>query len=130
MQDRASLWAGQSGGDVDDASAQGRAAGNAVGAAGEGSGGAQQVVGDGCAQDPGGVGAEMPGGYVGQGAVDEVGEDGFDDGVLAVGDVGIGGGQVGVGQKRVVAPDREQGLEVVGVFCLAGVFGSGCVRKW
>jgi hypothetical protein len=38
---------------------------------------------------------------VGQGAVDQVGEDGFDDRVLAVGDVRLGGGQVGVGEERV-----------------------------
>ena len=46
MQDGASLGAGQAGGDIDEAPAQGRAPGNAVGFAGEDSGGAQQVVGD------------------------------------------------------------------------------------
>lgn len=45
---------------------------------------------------------------MGQGSVDEVGEHGFDDGVAAVGDVGLGGGQVGVGHKRVVSPNQEQ----------------------
>jgi hypothetical protein len=40
---------------------------------------------------------------VGQGSVDQVGEDGFDDGVLAVGDVGLGGREVGVGEERVIA---------------------------
>ena len=33
---------------------------------------------------------------------------GFDDGVLAVGDVGLLGGQVGVGEERVMPPHREQ----------------------
>ena len=46
VQDGASLGAGQAGGDIDEAPAQGRAPGNAVGFAGEDSGGAQQVVGD------------------------------------------------------------------------------------
>ena len=41
-------------------------------------------------------------------AVDRVGEDRLADGVLAVGDVGLRGGLVVVGQERVVAPDREQ----------------------
>jgi hypothetical protein len=45
---------------------------------------------------------------VGKGPVDDVGEDLFDDGVVAVGLVGVDGGQVGVGQERVVAPQREQ----------------------
>ena len=70
--------------------AQGGAAGDGVAAAGEDAGGAQQVVGDRRAQHPGRVGAEAAGGHVRQGAVDQVGEDGFDDGVAAVGDVGVG----------------------------------------
>lgn len=37
-------------------------------------------------------------------AVDEVGEDGFDDRVPAVGDVGLRGRLVVVGEERVVAP--------------------------
>jgi hypothetical protein len=45
---------------------------------------------------------------VGQGAVDEVGEGGFDDGVAAVGDIGVGGRLGGVGEERVIPPDREQ----------------------
>ena len=57
--------------------------------AGEHSGGMQQVVGDRRAQDPGGVGAEASRGQMGQESVDEVGEYGFDDGVVAVGDVGL-----------------------------------------
>ena len=48
--------------------------------------------------------------------VDQVGEHGFDDGVLAVGDVGLLDGQVGVGEERVIPPDREQRVGVAGVF--------------
>ena len=51
-----------------------------------------------------------------QRAVDQVGEGGLDDGVLAVGDVGLGGGQVGVGEERVIPPHREQRVRVAGVF--------------
>ena len=107
------MGSGQSGRDVDDLAAQCRSSGEGMGAAGQDAGGAQQVVGDGGAEDPGGGGAETPRRQVRQGAVDEVGEHGFDDGVLAVGDVGLGGGQLGVGQKRVVPPYGEQRLEVV-----------------
>ena len=53
-------------------------------------GGAQQVVGDGGTQHPGRVGAEVPRRHVRQRAVYQVGEGGFDDGVAAVGDVGVG----------------------------------------
>jgi len=77
------LRAGQSGGDGDDLAAQGGAAGHRVGTPGEDAGGAQQVVGDGRAQHPRGVRPEASRGHVGQGAVDQVGEDGFDDRVLA-----------------------------------------------
>ncbi len=42
---------------------------------------------------PGAVGCEMPGRNAYQGAVDEVGEDGFDDGVAAMRDVGVGDGR-------------------------------------
>ena len=45
------------------------------------------------------VGAESPGGHVRDGSVDEVGEDGFDDRVAAVGDVGVGGRFGGVGEN-------------------------------
>ena len=93
VQDGFALRTCQAGGDVDDLSPQGGAPGGGVGAAGQDPGGTQQVVGDRRAQDPGTVGAEMPRGHVGQWSVDEVGEHGFDDGVLAVGDVGLGGGR-------------------------------------
>ena len=46
-------------------------------------------------------------------SVDEIGEELFDDGVTAVGHIGVHAGQVGVGQERVVASHREQ-------FVLAG----------
>src|ERR1700758_541192 len=54
-----------------------------------------------------------------QGAVDQVGEGGFDDGVAAVGEIGVGGRLGGVGEERVVTPDREQA-----VFGLGGVFDA------
>ena len=44
---------------------------------------------------------------MGQGSVDEVGEYGFDDCVVAVGDVGLLDGGVGVGEERVIPLDRE-----------------------
>ena len=90
--------------------AQGRAAGAAVAGAGQGRGRAQQVVGDGRADRPGGIGAEASRRYVGQGSVDQIGEGGFDDGVAAVGDVGVGGRLGGVGEERVIPPDREQAV--------------------
>ena len=58
------LRAGQAGGHVDDPAAQRGAACAGVLAAGEDAGGAQQVVGDRRAQDPGGVGAEQPRRYL------------------------------------------------------------------
>lgn len=94
---------------------QGRAANSGV-AAGEGVCCAQQVVGDGGADDPGAVGAELSWRDVGQGAADEVSEHGLDDGVFAVGDVGDVDGFVVVGEERVMAPDREQCTGVVGIF--------------
>ena len=62
------------------------------------------------------VGAEASGGHVRQRPVDEVGEHGFDDGVAAVGDVGVGDRFGGVGEERVIPPDREQRVGVAGVF--------------
>lgn len=53
---------------------------------------------------------------MGQGAVDEVGENGLDHGVFAVGDVGIGNRLLRVGQEGVVTPEREQRVGVSGVF--------------
>jgi hypothetical protein len=70
---------------------------------GEHAGSAQQVVGDRRAQDPGGVRPEAARGDVCQRSIDQVGEHGLDDRVLAVGDVGLIGGQVGVGEERVIS---------------------------
>ncbi len=50
--------AGGAGGDVDQVAAQGDGSGFGEGEAGQGSGGAQQVVADGGAGQPGGVGGE------------------------------------------------------------------------
>jgi hypothetical protein len=44
---------------------------------------------------------------VGQGSVDEVGENGLDDRVLAVGDVGVGDRFGVVGAERVMPPEGE-----------------------
>ena len=90
MHDGSSLGSGQSGGDGDDAPSQGRPSRDGVGAASEHTGGAEQVVGDRRAQNPGRVGAEAARWDVCQWSVDQIGEHGFDDRVLAVGDVGLG----------------------------------------
>ena len=81
------LRAGQSSRDVDDACGAASIRGPGVAVSGEHAGGAQQVVGDRRAQHPGGVRAEPPRRDVRQRSVDQVGEHGFDDRVLAVGDV-------------------------------------------
>ena len=62
--DVAAAVPGGAGGDVDQVTADRCAAGLAVGEAGQGSGGAQQVVGDGGAGQPGGVGWEDPRRYL------------------------------------------------------------------
>jgi hypothetical protein len=54
----AAAAAGEPGGDVDEAAAQCGAAGFGAGEAGQRSGGAQQVVADGCEGKPGRVGGE------------------------------------------------------------------------
>src|SRR5947207_6390706 len=116
MEYGAALGAGQPGRDVDQVGAQGGASGEGVaGGAGQGAGGAEQVVADRGEDGPGGVGAKRAGGFVGPGAVDEVGPDGFADGVAAVGDVGLVDRLGVVGEERVVAPDREQRVLGVGV---------------
>src|SRR6185437_9999391 len=117
--DRFALGSGQPGGDVDQVTAQGGAAGAAVAGAGQGRGRAQQIVRDGRADGPGRVGAEAPRRDVGQRSVDEIGEGGFDDGVVAVGEIGVGGGFGGVGEERVIPPDREQPVGGLG-----GVFDA------
>ena len=55
---------GEAGGHVDQVAAQGGAARDGVVAAGEGAGGAQQVVRDHRAGQPGAVGGEQPRGYL------------------------------------------------------------------
>jgi hypothetical protein len=59
-------------------------AGLAVGEAGEGSGGAQQVVRDGGTGEPGGIAGEEPGRQVRERSVGPVGEDLLDDRVVPV----------------------------------------------
>ena len=79
---------GEAGGHGDQVPAQGGAARDGVVAAGDGPGGAQQIVRDHRAGQPGAVGGEQPGRDMRERAVDEVGEGGLDDGVPAVGEVG------------------------------------------
>ena len=108
--------------------AQGGASGDGVASrAGEGAGRPQQVVGDGGEDGPGGVGREPAGGLVGPGSVDEVRPDGLADGVPAVGDVGLRDGFGVVGEERVVAPDREQGVLGAGVQDPADDEPAGCL---
>src|SRR5689334_17225933 len=76
--------AGDAAGQVDQVSAQGCRAGGGVAASGQGRGGAGEVVGDRDAGQPGVVGVEPARGQVGQGPVDEFGEDLLDDGVATV----------------------------------------------
>jgi hypothetical protein len=79
----AAAVAGGAGGDVDEVAAQGGASGLDAGEAGQGPGGAQQVVADGGAGEPGGVGGERARRQVGQGPVSQVREDLLDDGVFS-----------------------------------------------
>ncbi len=48
---------------------------------------------------------------MGQWAIDEIGEHGFDDRVPTVGDVGLRGRLGVVGEERMVSPDGEQFIE-------------------
>src|ERR1700722_14926381 len=66
---------GGAGGDRDQVPADRHGAGLGVEQAGQGAGGAQQVVGDGRDGQPGGVRGEVPGGQVGDGAAGDGGED-------------------------------------------------------
>ena len=86
----------------DQVAAQGSTAGDGVVAAGDDAGRAQQVVRDHRAGQPGAVRGKQPRRDVCQRAVDQIGEGGLDDGVAAVGDVGLGGGQGRVGEERVM----------------------------
>jgi hypothetical protein len=76
--------AGGAGGDVDEVAAQRGAAGFGAGEAGQGPGGAQQVVADSREGKPGPVRGERARGQVSEGAVGPVGEDLFCLGVVAV----------------------------------------------
>jgi hypothetical protein len=104
MQNGSALRPGQSGGHGDEVAAQRRTAGGRVAVSGEGAGGAEQVVRDRRADRPRGVGRELARRQMGQRSVDDVGQDGLDDRVLAVGDVGLGGVLGAVGEERVVPP--------------------------
>jgi hypothetical protein len=53
---------------------------------------------------------------VGKRSGDQVGEDGFNDGVLAMGDVSVSDRFGRVGEKRVISPDGEQCIGPAGVF--------------
>src|SRR3546814_19992287 len=90
MQRRSTLRTGQPGGDVDDLASQSRTACLCVESTGDDSGRAEQVVGDRGAEDPCRVRGERPGRHVGERSVEQIGEDGFDDRVRAMGDK-IGG---------------------------------------
>ena len=75
------LGAGQAGGHGDQVPAQGGAAGAGVEAAGQAARGTEQVVGEGRADRPGGVGIEDSGGQMRQRSVDQVGEGGLKEGI-------------------------------------------------
>jgi hypothetical protein len=106
--DVAAAVASDPGADADQLAADGQAARFGAGRAGQGGGGAGQVMADGSTGDPGGVGGEMPRGQVGERAVVPVGEDLLDDGVVAVVRLGLDHLERAVGEQRVVAPAGEQ----------------------
>ena len=76
---------------------------------------AEQVVRDRRTGHPGAVRRKPSRGDVGERSVDQVREHRFHDRVLAVGEVGVDGRQVGIGEERVIPPHREQRIRVVGV---------------
>ena len=84
QRDVAAAGPGGAGGDVDQVAAQRGAAGPGVGEAGQGSGGAQQVVRDGGAGRPRRIGGKRAGWHVRERPVGDVGEDLFHDGMVAV----------------------------------------------
>lgn len=109
MQDGFAGRGGEAGGHVDQVAAQGGATGHGVATAGEGAGGAQQVMRNRRAVQPGAVGGEQP----------------LGEGMCAGGPsiksatvvsmmacfrwvMSASGGQGGVGHKRVMAPHRKQ----------------------
>src|SRR5450830_1205346 len=84
MQVQASGGAYHAGRNVDQTLADGRGRRLGQSVAGDARGGVGQVERDGGRQGPGGVRGEHPGGQVGQGPVLQVGDDLFDDRVVAV----------------------------------------------
>ena len=94
---------GGNGGDGDDPGLQGSAVDGFVVAQDGGPSG--EVVGDDGTGEPGGVGWVVPGWDVFSGAVFQVADGEFDDGVVAVEPVGFDGGQVvAVGDEAVMSP--------------------------
>jgi len=91
---------------VDEVAAQCGAAGFAAGEAGQASGGAQQVVADGCEGKPGRVGGERARGQVSQRPVSPVREDLLHLGVVAVLGLGLQQGERGVGEDGVGSARR------------------------
>ena len=106
--DVAAAVAGDAGGDVDEVGPDGGAAGFGVAEAGQRPGGAQQVVADRGACEPGGVGGERAGGQVGERAVGPVGEDLLGLGVATVVLLGLDELIRRVGEDGVVPPGGEQ----------------------
>ena len=99
---------GDPGGNGDQVTADGRGPGLRERQAGQGAGGAEQVVRHGRDRQPGRVHSEHPGWHMNQGAAGDVGEDLLHDGVVAVLPLGLDQLERGVGEDRVVAPDGEQ----------------------
>ena len=99
---------GGAGGDVDQVAADGGAAGLGVGEAGQGAGGAQQVVRDSGAGQPGGVGGEEPDGRCASGPSVTSAKTCSTIGVVAVLSLGLDQLERGVGEDGVVAPGGEQ----------------------
>jgi hypothetical protein len=68
--------------------------------------------------------SKWPEGRCAKGAVDEVGEGGFDDRVLPMGEIRFHCDRFGVGEERVITPHREQC--VVRVFVLHPAHDEPC----
>ena len=99
---------GGAGGDGDQVAADGRGPGLGEGQAGQGAGGAEQVVRHGCDRQPGRIRGKYPGRHMSQGTAGDVGEHLLHDGVAAVLPLGLDQLERGVGEDRVVAPGGEQ----------------------
>jgi hypothetical protein len=92
---------------MDQAAAQGGAAGLRIGKAGQGADGAQQVAGDGGTGQLRSVRGKRAGWHVRERPVGDVGEDLLHDRVVAVLAFGLDQLERGVGEDRVVAPGGE-----------------------